>query len=190
MVALEIRFDEKTHTYWDGKKKIPGVTDVLRKVGLTKSYEGVDPYFATRGIATHLCNELWLKGTLDESTIDAQVLPFHMAFRKHLDKTGYEPTLVEKILYSSFLGYAGRIDYYGKQDGKMVLKDAKCTKNHDRGSDYQLCLQAYALVECGYPVDKMEILELHEDGSYDAFEYPFDIEIAPAIMRLYRRRVA
>ena len=141
-----------------------------------------------RGVATHLANDLWLSGKLDEASLDQAVRPFHLAFRGHLDKTGYSPVLIEKILYSAKEGYACRIDYYGREDGLNVLKDAKCTKSHDRGADYQLCLQAYALAENGYPVDRMEILELHEDETAEAYEYPVDLEIAPAVMKLYRRK--
>jgi hypothetical protein len=133
-----IEFREADHSYWAGKKRIPGVTDILKKVGLTKSYEGVDPFYAQRGVATHLANELWMNGKLDEGSLDPQIKPFHMAFRKYVDKTGYKPVDVERVFYHPDLGYACRIDYYG--DGLLV--DAKCTKSHDRGADYQLCLQA------------------------------------------------
>lgn len=180
-----IDFDEKTHTYRIGSKKIPGVSEILKKVGLVKSYEGIDPYFAQRGVATHLANELWLNGKLDELSLDPQIVPFHKAFRKYVEKTGYKPRDVEKVYYHPELAYACRIDYYG--DGLLI--DAKCTKSHDRGADYQLCLQAAAIEANGAAVTQMQILELHEDGTYDPYEYTVDRDIAPAIMKLYRRKV-
>lgn len=187
---IEVEFRESDHTYWIGKKRIPGLSDILRKVGLVKEYKGVDSFYAQRGIAVHLANDLWLAGKLDEASLDAVCRPFHEAFKDHLAKTGYSPHLTEKIVYSEKEGYACRIDYYGRQDGLNVLKDAKCTKSHDRGADYQLCLQAYALAENGFPVDRMEILELHEDGTSEPYEYPVDLEIASAVMKLYRRKTA
>lgn len=165
------------------------MSEVLRKLGLVKDYKGVDPFYALRGKATHRANELWLAGTLDEYSLDPAVKPFHMAFRGHIDKTGYSPILVEKVLYSEKEGFACTLDYYGREAGLNVLKDAKCTKSHDKGADYQLCLQAFALSENGYPVDRMEILELHEDETAEPYEYQVDLEIAPAVMKLYRRKI-
>jgi hypothetical protein len=186
---MEITFREEDHSYWLGKKRIPGLSEILKKVGLVKDYKGVDPFYAQRGIATHLANSLHLDGKLDTASLDPQVRPFHFAFTRHLSDSGYSPQLWEKIVYSEKEGYACRIDYWGRQDGLNVLKDAKCTKSHDRGSDYQLCLQSFALAENGYPIDRMEILELHEDGSSDPYEYPVDMAIAPAILKLYRRKI-
>lgn len=186
---VEITFRESDHTYWIGKKRVPGLSEILKKVGLVKDYKGVDPFYAMRGVATHLANELYLAGKLDESSLDQNVRPFHFAFTRHLSDSGFLPHLWEKIVYSEKEGFACRIDYWGRQDGLNVLKDAKCTKSHDRGADYQLCLQSFAMVENGFPVDKMEILELHEDGSAEPYEYPVDMEIAPAIMKLYRRKI-
>lgn len=153
-----------------------------------KSFRGIDPFYALRGQAVHRANELWLKGELDEATLDPACQPFFEAFKRHITETGFSPVLIEMPFYSEKEGYACRIDYYGREKGLNVLKDAKCTKAHDKGSDYQLCLQAFAMVENGYPIDRMEILELHEDGTAEAFEYEVDLEIAPAVMKLYRRK--
>lgn len=184
-----LTFDEKLHRYFVDDNEVPGLTRVLTTVGLVKSYRGIDPYYANRGIAVHRANELWLKGDLDEGSLDPACAPFFAAFKAHTTETGFSPVLIEMPFYSEKEGYACRIDYYGREEGLNVLKDAKCTKDHDKGADYQLCLQAFAMVENGYPVDRMEILELHEDGTSEAFEYPVDLEIAPAVMKLYRRKV-
>lgn len=186
---MEIEFREADHSYWLGKKRVPGLSEILKKVGLVKDYKGVDPFYALRGTATHLANKLWLAGELDEASLDAAVRPFHFAFRSHIAKSGYSPVLVEKVLYSEKEGFACTLDYYGREAGLNVLKDAKCTKSHDKGADYQLCLQAFALAENGYQVDRMEILELHEDETAEPFEYPVDLTIAPAVLKLYRRKI-
>lgn len=186
----DIRFDPVEHRYWDGKKRIPGLSEILRKVGLTKDYTGVDEFYALRGTATHLANELWLKGKLDDSTLDEYVKPCHMAFRDYIKQTQYIPLLIESIFYNQALGYACRIDYYGNVGEKNLLVDAKCSKSHDKGADFQLCMQAAALQANGYPVDQMQILELHDDGTHKPFDYPVDLGIADAIMRLYNRRIA
>lgn len=185
---VELLFKEKDHSYWVEDNRIPGLSEILQKVGLVKSFKGVDPFYADRGIAVHRANELWLKGDLDETSLDATCKPFFEAFKGHITATGFTPHLIEIPFYSEKEGYACRIDYYGREKGLNVLKDAKCTKSHDRGADYQLCLQAFAMVENGYPIDRMEILELHEDGTAEAFNYKVDLEIAPAVLKLYRRK--
>lgn len=187
---MPITFDPIEHRYWDGKKRIPGLSEILRKVGLTKDWTGVDPFYANRGTATHLANELWLKGKLDDSTLDEYVKPCHMAFRDYIKQSQYIPLLVESILYNQTLGYACRIDYYGTIGKVNLLVDAKCSKSHDKGADFQLCMQAAALWSNGYAVDQMQILELHDDGTFKSFGYPVDMKIAEAIMWLYQRRVA
>lgn len=187
---LKLDFDEKTHSYSVENTPVPGLSHILQTVGLVKSYKGVDPYYANRGIAVHRANELWLNSDLDESTLDPACKPFFEAFKGHITEKGFQPKLVEMPLFSETEGFACRIDYYGRQDGYNVLIDAKCTKAHDRGADYQLCGQAYALVENGYPVDRMEILELHEDGTVEVFEYPVDLTVWSAVMMLYRRKMS
>src|ERR1041384_2280356 len=79
----ELRFDSEAHHYWIGKKRIPGVSEILQRVGLVKDYKGIDPYYRDRGIATHKAIELYLKGTLDIESLDPAVKPCFEAFMSY-----------------------------------------------------------------------------------------------------------
>jgi hypothetical protein len=113
----ELKFIEKDHSYWIEEDRVPGLSEVLQKVGLVKSYRGIDPFYANRGIAVHRANELWLKGDLDEASLDPVCEPFFRAFKGHITETGFSPVLIEMPFYSEKEGYACRIDYLRAGEG-------------------------------------------------------------------------
>lgn len=183
----EIRFVEETHQYFLGERELPSITKILGKLGLTKSYDGVDPFYAERGKAVHAAIALDLAGDLDEASVSDVIRPFLAAFRAFKAKEGFIAEQVERVVYDEELGYAGTIDWYGEMRGKRWLIDGKCTKKHDKGSDFQLCGQATAL---GDTPHHMAILELHETGLYDLCEYPVkgSREVWESTMTLWRRK--
>lgn len=189
LLKPEIRFEEKDHKYFLGDRELPSITKILSKLGLTKSYEGVSPYYAERGVAVHAAIALDLENNLDEDSLDPQIRPFLEAFRAFRGETGFKVEACEKIVYSENLGYAGRIDWLGTIGDKTWLIDGKCTKKHDPAADYQLCGQAFALEPLP---DRMGILELHEDETFDLIEYPVEnaMGVWLAVMGLWKRKEA
>src|ERR1035437_68029 len=93
----ELRFEAEKHEYFIGKKKIPSVSSILQKVGLTKNYDGVDPYYRDRGVATHKAIELYLKGILDPTSLDIAIKPQFEAFLSYWDKHMKENILALEV---------------------------------------------------------------------------------------------
>ena len=185
----EIVFDPEKHEYWLGNEEIPGVSKILQKLGLVKSYEGVDPFYAQRGSAVHKCIELDLAGTLDEESVAEELKPFLAAWRKFVKETGFKTLGCEQVVYSPTERFCTTYDHLGLLNNQLTVIDTKCTKSHDKGADYQVCGQAYALMDNGQVVQGQGILELHDDGTYDYYAYEVDLTIWESVMKLYRRRI-
>jgi len=130
----DIQFDEATHTYTVDGKEIPGVTDILKTLGLSKDYTGIDPFYRDRGKAFHLAAEYYFKGTLDESTLDTVIVPYFDDFRKWLL---LNPSIfmsgVEKVFYSKEFNFCGTVDLITPNS----IIDYKCSKSHDPVAELQ-----------------------------------------------------
>lgn len=161
-----LTFKEDKHQYfWDGVE-VPGITHILKTVGLSKPYDNVDPYYRDRGKAVHKAIELDIQGDLDLSTLHEDCVPYFKAWKGFVKKTKYSPLLTEKRLYSKSKRYACTIDNYGTYKKKHLLVEIKCTENSDKASDLQLCGQEFALIENDFPVELKLVLELHKDESF------------------------
>lgn len=184
-----LTFDEENHEYYWQLRNVPGISKILKKLKLTKDYEGVDPYYAQRGKVAHLAIEYDLAGELDFDSLDPALKPFVTAWRAFVAKHKYEPMLTERMFYSKTQDYAGRIDHYGAVDGLLTTFDVKCSKKHDPDADYQVCGQVYGLAENGFDSDQQGILELHDDGTFSWFPAVVDLNIWPSVMTLWRRKL-
>lgn len=71
-----------------------------------------------------------------------------------------EPILEEFRVKNLDYGYAGRLDFYGKIDGRYVLMDFKATTVVDWSMGLQLAAYRRCLEDLGYQVDDMIILHL------------------------------
>lgn len=164
---MTLTFDADTHTYKVGVETIPSVTQVLKELGLTRSYDGVDDFYRMRGTAVHKAIELHLRGTLDEQSVDPVCLPYFVAFKRFLQDRGDEFES-ELPLYSQSLGCAGTIDLVQHiDDSSVIIYDAKCTESVDPGAELQLC--AYQLLFEQNSQKKVRgkfPLQLRKDGSF------------------------
>lgn len=175
----ELRFDAETHQYWLGKKRIPGVSEILQKVGLSKDYTGVDTFYRDRGIATHKAIELYLKGVLDTSSLDECIKPQFEAFIKFITANPLEDIKALEVPMAMQDGsFAGTPDLVTKN----AIIDWKCSKSHDKVAEIQG--QAYKLL-IGKPIPFI-VVELHDDGIFETFDYGTQTDLWDSVMNLYK----
>lgn len=180
----ELTFDAETHTYRIGKKRIPSVSEILKKTRQSKDFEGIDPFYANRGTATHLAIRYWLEGRLDESSLDSVVKPHFDAFLAYWRSRSEQVVAIEKPMADLPGSFAGTPDLI---TGRGIY-DWKCSKSHDPVAELQG--QAYKILAManGYPVLPFVVVELHDDGTFAEFDYGDGIEEWSAVMELYRWR--
>lgn len=120
------RFDPETHTYWHGQKKLPSVTQILKAVGIHQPSAFTNEYDMWVGTASHKAIELYLKGTLDESTLDARLRPRLDAFKEFQAMTGFKAKDTEKPCYHEGVLVAGTPDIVGVfPDNTLAVIDEK-----------------------------------------------------------------
>lgn len=177
----ELRFDAEKHQYFLGKKRIPSVSEILQKVGLSKKYDGVDPFYRDRGIATHKAIELYLKGVLDPLSLDPAVVPCFDAFMKYI--TAHPLSKIRHLetpLVSENGSFAGTPDLITED----CIYDWKCSKSHDKVAELQG--QAYKILS-GRSIPFI-VVELHDDGIFETFDYGTSTEQWESVMALYEWR--
>jgi hypothetical protein len=184
-IAEPVVFEPETHTYRVKGKKIPSVSQILQKVGLTKNYEGVDNYYRDRGVATHLAIRYHLEGVLDPKSLDPAVEPHFRAFLAYQKDHPLGGILaLEKPMGNLDLTWAGTPDIV--TDTRLI--DWKCSRDHDKVADLQG--QAYKILAManGLPILPFDVVELHDDASYAIFHYGDGFEQWSSVLDLYRWR--
>jgi|ERR1700761_63512 len=179
-----LTFDpEKHHYFWNGKR-VPGVNEIIKTVGLGRNYESVDSFYRDRGIATHKAIQLYLKGTLDESTLDPVIVPYFNQAKTCIDKnlkgTKYE---AEVMKYSEFHEYAGTLDLVVSH----IIYDWKCTKSVDPIAEIQGALYKNIISSQDGEYD-FRVMQLDgTDGPVKEIHYDASIDLAEAVLTLYRK---
>lgn len=116
MTANELRFDEPTHTYWLGDRKLPGTTTVL---GILGGYEGIPARIlqkaAERGTAVHKITELDDDGTLDYATLDDELAGYLEGWWRFKEER--KPI----ILDAEVPGFHPKLLYAGTRDRRLII---------------------------------------------------------------------
>lgn len=182
----ELVFEPEGHKYFRGKKRIPSVSEILKKIGQTKDFTGVDPFYRNRGKAAHLAIQLYLEGRLDPTSLDPAIRNQFEAFLQFWDKHSDEKIIaIEKPMSDLSDTFAGTPDLITDK----AIYDWKCSKDHDRAADLQG--QAYKMLNL-FNGSEMHlpfiVLELHDDMTIAEFNYGPAYDEWPAVMTLYRWR--
>ena len=152
----------------DGMEK-PHITDVLRDVGISKSFEGVDPWYAERGTAVHVACKLINEGTLDDSTVSEEIRPYVTAYQRWLVSSNFIADASEIPLYSTLHDFCGTLDIVGKLPivGQSVI-DIKSSSSIDPAVELQVGAQAILWEENNQtqPILGRYVLQLKSDGTY------------------------
>jgi hypothetical protein len=180
-----LTFDEENHQYFIGKKRIPGVSEILQKVGLTKDWTGIDPFYAERGKAVHLAIQYFLEKRLDETSLDPIIVPYFEGFKKYAKENAIiHPRCEVRGAFQN--EFCGTIDCI--TDNEII--DWKCSKSHDKVAELQG--EAYKWIEGGndsHTSDRFKpfrVVQFPGDGTYEIFDYGIEAKVWPCVMEVYR----
>lgn len=173
---MKVDFREEDHTYWKDGVQVPGVTSILKAIGLSKDYSSVDEFYRDRGIAVALAIELYLKGTLDEKTLDPVLLPYFDGFRRYWDKHGEKPVAIEEHKGNKELWFAGKVDLV---TGSKII-DWKCSKSHDKVASLQG--EAYKVLWGKLPFD---VVQFPGNGTYEECPYGDGTKYWESVMNVF-----
>ena len=183
---FELTFDEEKHQYFLGKKRIPGVSEILQKVGLSKDLTGIDPFYAERGKAVHLAIQYFLEHRLDETSLDPVIVPYFEGFKKYYVE---HPMGLTQCEVRGHFGeeFCGTIDCITEHE----IIDWKCSKSHDRVAELQG--EAYKLIERGDRTNRsfkpFKVVQFSGEGGYKIFDYGDKITVWPSVLEIYRWKV-
>lgn len=151
MTGAQIQYDDNGHTYRLNGRVVPGVTDSMRPL-TDGAFDGIPAETMERasllGKQVHACIELDVAGVLDDDSLIDLWRPYVAQWRMFRALSGFEPILSEAIVYSERDSYAGRLDLFGRLNGRFALVDAKRTALVPRSAGPQTAGYLRALRAC------------------------------------------
>jgi hypothetical protein len=144
-------FDPETHRYSIDGRPLPGVTSILKAVGIyvppPMSDEDREFYLA-RGKAVHAACELLDAGTLDEDSVDPAIAGRVDAYRAFRAQESFRRVGSELRVGSDCYRFAGTPDLLGWISGEFAIIDLKSAAAPDRATAIQCAAYAKAWEEC------------------------------------------
>lgn len=132
-----LRLSEDGEFYVDDESyQYHRISRILRTVGLSRAMYMRGSHGRDRGRAVHRAIELIHRGTLDESSLDPQILPFVNAYRDFIRDTGFS-VLAYEVPLGSIHGFAGTVDAIGRLNGRIIVLDFKTGDSLDPAVEYQ-----------------------------------------------------
>lgn len=151
-----LRFDVAAHRYTVGALELPSVTQILKRVGISRPWDDVPAAVLAEkraiGQAAHAAAHYYDEGTLEAGTVDPRVEPYLQAWIDFRENTGFTPVLLETPLQHSGLLIAGTLDragYFAKfadaDPTDLHTVDLKCGNPVDAGAQWQTAAYAEML---------------------------------------------
>lgn len=167
----ELIFDEPTHTYTFGAKRLPSVTEIC-KFAFPEAYseipEAMKSFYFARGTGVHKLTEDVENGIDGQFTYDPELEKYRAGHARFLRETGFKalPGGIELRVKNLELGYAGTVDRLGTVRDRVWLLDYKTSSVKDAPTSLQLAL--YLLAIPGYKFNEVERygVAIKKDGSY------------------------
>lgn len=165
-------YSDLDHSYVLNGIKLPSVTEVLKAQGLI-DYSRVDDEVlktsSSFGSNTHSAIKLYLRGNLDESSLDPAIRPYLDGVIKFCKDYEFLPIKIEQPVYSKLWRIAGTPDVIGLSKLGITLPDWKSSTSIIPATAIQLA--GYELIENEWRVPKMKIKHrvsvlLTGDGNY------------------------
>lgn len=165
------------HRYWWKGVRVPGVTEVIERVGLV-DYSA--PWFTEKakhyGIVVHKACALIDQGVLDAATVDPRIRPDVDAYLRWRDLMGpMEPVDIETPRHHPLIWFAGTLDVsFQGQQNRLLVVDRK------RGFADKTCAiqtAAYALLQSHHhniPLSLIDRYALDQLGTGRAVMKKFD----------------
>lgn len=122
---MTFRYDDESHTYWNGERQMLSVTEVLRAGGLLDMMRA-DEAAMWAGEATHKAVELWFKNTLDEGSVAPIIRPKLEAVIEFAKNTGFVMTASEVPRFNALMNVGTKPDLEGEfPDGSLAIVELK-----------------------------------------------------------------
>lgn len=193
MITLDspLTFDQAEHRYFFDGVPVPNVTRVLEAAGLI-DYRFLGErreMYLERGRLVHLATERDDNHSLDEESIDTEIVGYLQAWRAFRRDYGFVPRLIEHRICNEQYRYAGTLDRVGRiRDGTELLVDLKSGLAPDA---VRFQLAAYAACLPHPRTRRRRCVELHQDGTYrvigyETSDYQRDFEKFAAALEQFR----
>lgn len=182
---------DENHIYRLDGRVIPGVTEILKDVGLSNHFNR-DDWYLERGRAVHLAIQYCLEGDLKESSVAPAIKGYLNTFKRFWDEK--KPKLLgsEKMVYDPIRWYAGTLDLRVQLPGGESLIDIK-TGTPQPADAWQTAGYAHAVYKSGARYILRQGLYLRADGSYRIKNFTdhadFDVFLSACNVFHAKRRV-
>mgnify|MGYP001575772267 CR=1 FL=1 len=159
-------FDPINHTYTLDGKVYPSVTQIIDAADLIDD-RWYTTFAATKGTYVAEATAFDDRGVLDESSVDAVILPYIEAWRKFRRDSGYVPLEIESPIVNTDFGFAGPPDRArGMWSGRPIGLDIKTGVAEDW---HDVQVGGYSILTPDMP-SRWFCCYLSDDGSYRLFE--------------------
>lgn len=177
-----VTFDAITHSYFIGDKEIIGVTSLMKGMGLSPDYSGIDPHVlnhaAARGTAIHKTLESYDNGEnvlipITVSDNEGGTATFDTSEELKAYKGLYLNVLASEYLVSDNETCASMIDkVIAVSEDEVALGDIKTTSTlHTEALEWQLSIYAYLFELQNQGVKVRDLYGIHvRDGRAKAVQ--------------------
>lgn len=168
----KLTFNEETHQYTLGRKKLISVTQLLEKFKLSPSYDDVDVEVlqrkAKRGTLIHKEIETFIKDNILGISDEVEL------FANYIKKNKVKPIYSELQVHNDIV--AGTIDLVIEQNGELIVADIKTTYQlHYLAVTWQISLYAYLYVSMNKCIEKYkdikgQVYHFTKDGTLNVVD--------------------
>ena len=172
----QIRLDRDSHTYWLGKRRVPGYSEIVKDLGVS----GDNPFWTEAGRDEGNAIHLWLgflaAGKVPSTPPDPRIAGRVEGIRKFIRDTGFKIVGGVTPLYDPISRFACSPDMWGFIGNWSFVIDAK------RGTKLathrlQTAAQTVALRSNGFRAQKRAALYLR-DGDYRLDQHSDFVDLA------------
>lgn len=127
------RYEDESHTYWQGKTRLLGVSEIIKAAGL-KSFDGIPEETLERarqrGKAVHDAIRYLIEGDLEWASVSPEIEPYVRAWECFQNDMGSSFAIVEHEtpVYRSDIGAAVTPDLIFRINGDEGILDFKTYK--------------------------------------------------------------
>lgn len=169
MSEAKLKFDEEKHMYTLGNERLPSVTQLMKDFS---NFDAIPKNILERktkiGTFTHLAIELYLLGTLDESTLHPDVAIYFNSWLNWWNENKHRIKVlgIEKRFYHPIYKYAGTIDLHCLWDDVETVIDWKTAIEFSIWYEAQTAAYQDGLNHAeGAKVEKRGALKIKKDGT-------------------------
>jgi hypothetical protein len=129
-----------------------------------------------------------------EYELDQEYSSYGKAYYDWFQEHDVEPVIEEKKLVNFQHGYAGRLDFYGKLDGRFVLLDFKTSKSVRWTYGLQLAAYRKCLEDMGHKVDAMYVVHVNpkkrSNIKAELHEFTTPFQVYADMLKVCRYKIA